>query len=177
MTTKTKNIINQLDSIFKVIMLEQEEDAPPSEDETGGGGEEGMGDEAGGMGDEAGGMGDEAGGMGDEAGGMGGMGYGMGGEEKNDFDITTLGRIYELKKIYSRLVSIESHLADSSNINLLKVRNYTLQAIELFELISSNLDKFKDKLTTIIVLFYKFIDVIYSVVSKYYIDKEKKENK
>jgi len=67
------------------------------------------------MGDEAG-MGDEAA-MGD-VGGMGGMGdagMGMPGMEQEEPKTAgQLGRIYELKKIYSRLTSIESYLGNES---------------------------------------------------------------
>jgi len=184
MSIKTKEIIDQLDSILQVTLLEQEDEdkkkSPPPEEITSTGTspetqpEKTTPTETPPVGDET--MNTQVPG-GDEMGGMAGMGMGMGEEDPNQFDMTTLGRVYELRKIYARLVSIESHLSDSSDINLLRVRNYTLQAIELFEMIAANLKKFETKLPDIIVLFYKFIDRIYAVVVKYYKEKQEKDDK
>lgn len=103
--------------------------------------------------------------------GMGGM---MGEEEPKDPEI--LGKTYELKKIYSRLVSIESYLSSSSDIVLLRLRNYVSQAIELFETLSANVKSFKDKLNDIIVMFYEFIEIVYVLLNDYY-EAERKEDK
>jgi len=85
-----------------------------------------------------------------------------------------IGRIYELKKIYSRLVSIESYLSTTSSVTLLKLRDYVSKAISLFEILTSNLESFKDKIDEIIVVFYKFLDVVYTLLDSYY--KSKKSN-
>jgi DNA-binding ferritin-like protein (Dps family) len=82
-----------------------------------------------------------------------------------------LGRIYELKKIYSRLTTIEAYLSDSTDQELLKLRTVVAQAIELFEILASNLQSYKDQVDDIIVTFYKFLDEVYSTLSDYYKDK------
>ncbi len=79
-----------------------------------------------------------------------------------------LGRIYELKKIYARLTSIESYLGNESTPELLEIRNLVSKAIELFEVVSSNFDSYKDRLDEIIVTYYKFILEVYKEVENYF---------
>lgn len=81
-----------------------------------------------------------------------------------------IGRIFELKKIYAKLMSVDSFLSTSSDPELLKLRNYVTKACELFETLAANLDSFKPKIDETIVLFYKFLDEIYSILNKYYAD-------
>lgn len=124
----------------------------------------------------AGDVGDEAGGMDTGMGGMGGMGMdtgmGMGGipgmEPEEPKTAGQLGRIYELKKIYSRLTSIESYLGNESATELLEIRNLVSKAIELFEIVSSNFDSYKDKLDEIIITYYQFIMEVYKEVKNYF---------
>ena len=78
--------------------------------------------------------------------------------------------------MYSRLVSIESYLSTSSDVILLKLRNYVSQAIELFETLAANINSFKDKLDDIIVMFYEFIEMIYKILRLYYDKKRKEDN-
>ena len=108
------------------------------------------------------GMGDVGGdmGMGDVGGDMG-----MGEEEKSPHE---LGRIYELKKIYSRLTSIESYLSSEADPELTDLRKYVSQSIELFEILASNIDAYKDKMDDIIVSYYKFLKEIYFEIRGYY---------
>lgn len=121
-----------------------------------------MGSADGGM--DAAGGGDMAG-MGD----MGDMGTaGMPGQEEEQKTSGELGRIYELKKIYSRLTSIESYLANESSKELGEIRLNVSQAIELFEIVSSNFDSYKEKLDEIIVMYYKFIMEAYESVRDFY---------
>jgi len=147
---------------------EPSDDVPdPSElaagSDEGGGGEEpvDMGGE--GMDDMGGDMG-----AGDVAGGD--MGAGMGGmpgeEEKKD--PKELGRIYELKKIYARLTSLESYLSDASEPALIKLRSLVSQSIEMFEILASNIDQYKDKMDDIIVMYYKFLEGTFDILKKYY---------
>jgi len=106
--------------------------------------------------------------------GMGGMdtGMGMGGmpgmEEEEPKTAGQLGRIYELKKIYSRLTSIEAYLGNESSPELLEVRNLVSKSIELFEIVSSNFDSYKEKLDDIIITYYKFIMEVYKEVKDYF---------
>ena len=111
--------------------------------------------------------------MGD-VGGVGGIdNVGMGMQEEEEKSPTELGRIYELKKIYTRLTSIESYLGNESDQELLEIRNYVSQGIELFEIVSANFDSYKDKLNEIIVMYYKFILEVYSSVKDFY-NRQKK---
>ena len=84
-----------------------------------------------------------------------------------------LGKIYELKKIYSRLTSIESYLSNDASQEMANIRNFVSQAIELFEVISANFDSYRDKLDEIIIMYYKFILVVYNAVKNYYFSLQK----
>lgn len=118
------------------------------------------------------------GGMGGDPNAMGGGGMG-GGEEP--FNVQEIGRIFELKKIYARLISIESFLTFSSDDILQKLKLYVTKAIELFQTLSSNIKSFKDQLDDIIVTYYEFLEEIHEILKEYYEvemvkkDKEKKE--
>lgn len=98
-------------------------------------------------------------------------------EEQVPQDPEYIGRVYELKKIYSRLVSIESFLNDVSDEKLLKLRNYISLVIELFETLINNIDAYKDNIDKIIVLFYKFLLIVYSLLNKFYEEENEDKNK
>ena len=103
---------------------------------------------------------------------------GMPGEEdKGPETPGEVGRIYELKKIYSRLISIEKHLAESTDSTLLKLRRVIGQSIEVFEILIANIDLFKERLDDIIVLYYEFLERVYGLLKKYYETKKKKDMK
>lgn len=94
-----------------------------------------------------------------------------GGETKKDdeneqYDSSEIGRIYELKKIYSRLLSVEGYLNVSNDEELMKLRSYTIQAIDLFKTMVYNLNKFMDQVDDIIVLYYNFLVKIYETIRK-----------
>ena len=110
---------------------------------------------------------------GDETGTMPAM---PGEEDEVPKDPETLGRIYELKKIYSRLVSIESFLNDVSEPMLLKLRNFVSESIELFQLMINNIDTFKNKTDEIIILYYKFLRIVYELLKQFY-ENENDEDK
>lgn len=103
--------------------------------------------------------------------GMTGMGMSpmVGYEKKTSEEI---GRIFELKKIYSRLLSIESQLSFSSDIILQKLRKFVSDAVELFETLIHNFNSFKKEIDSIIILYYKFLDEVYIIIKNYY-KKEK----
>lgn len=69
----------------------------------------------------------------------------------------SLGRIYELKKIYSKLLSISKLLNIRSNVKYSELETEVDEALDMFHIISLNLDKFQPKIDTIIVEFYRFI--------------------
>ena len=102
-------------------------------------------------------------------GGLGGLGTE---EEEGPKSPEEVGKIYELKKIHARLVSIESYLSGSSDVKLLKLRNYVSQAIELFQTLIQNADLFQDKMNDIIVTFYSFLESVYEILSTYYRKKQ-----
>lgn len=85
-----------------------------------------------------------------------------------------LGRIYELKKIYTRLTTIESYLSESSDPDLLRMRLLVSKSIELFEILASNIPIYKppkapkERLDEIIIMYYKFLKQVYESVAKYY---------
>jgi hypothetical protein len=132
------------------------------------------GEEAGAEAGEEVAMGDEdmGGEMGGDVGGeMGGDMGGMPGEEEKK-EPKELGRIYELKKIYARLTSIESYLSDASEPSLLRLRSLVSQAIEMFEILASNIDQYKDKMDDIIVMYYKFLEGVFGILKKYYQERQ-----
>jgi hypothetical protein len=96
------------------------------------------------------------------------MGMGMSGPTST-FDV---GRVYELKKIYSRLVSMQSYLAGTTDPNLIKLNHYVSSSMDLFRTLISNIALYKDRLDEIIVVFYRVVDNVYSILSKYYKDKD-----
>jgi hypothetical protein len=113
--------------------------------------------------------------------GMNGM-TGMGGDQEIDpmtgqpkKTAEQVGRIFELKKIYSRLLAIESQLSFSSDIVLLKIRKFVSDSIELFETLISNIDAYKDDVDEIIVMYYSFLEQLYEIMKKYYKNKQEKE--
>ena len=106
-----------------------------------------------------------------EMGGDMGMGGGFGAEEEPKTS-GELGRIYELKKIYARLTSIESYLANESDPTLLQIRTLVSQSIELFEVVAANFDSYKEKLDEIIITYYKFLTEVYANVKEQF----KKQN-
>lgn len=89
-----------------------------------------------------------------------------------------IGRVYELKKIYSRLASVESFLARTTDQNMLEIRKLVGQSIDLFELVISNFPQYKEKVDEIIVTYYEFLDSVYGSLRKYFseMSKEQKRN-
>jgi len=155
----------------KISEVEEPSDDVPDPSELAAGAGDESGEEAAGYGDED--MGGDAGDMGDMgAGDVGGdmgavSGMGMPGEEEKK-EPKELGRIYELKKIYARLTSIESYLSDASEPALLKLRSLVSQSIEMFEILASNIDQYKEKMDDIIVMYYKFLEGVFDILKKYY---------
>lgn len=155
-------------------LKEAEEDVPQKPmdagEEAGAGAE--MPPEAGG---EEGGIGD----MGMDAEGNmpgveGGEGMpGMGEQKEEELSANQIGRVYELKKIYSRLSSVESFLSRTTDEEILEVRRLVAQSIDLFELVISNFDQYKDKVDEIIVTYYEFLDVVYGSIKTHFSEMSK----
>jgi len=113
--------------------------------------------------------------------GMDQMGAATGGQDIDPMtgqpkkDAEQVGRIYELKKIYSRLLAIESQLSFSSDLKLVKLRGYISKAVELFETLISNIDAFLEDIDDIIVVFYNFLNKVYDILKKYYMSTSQDE--
>jgi hypothetical protein len=108
--------------------------------------------------------------------GLGGGALGIGGAQDRDYvklDSSEIGRVYEMKKIYARLTSVEAYLSESTDQNLLELRRGVGKAINLFEVVITNISKFKDKIDPIIVTFYEFLDQVYSILKKYHMEQYK----
>ena len=99
----------------------------------------------------------------------------MTGQPKITLDV--VGKVYELKKIYSRLLAVQSQLSFSPDITLLKLRKFITKAIDLFETVISNIGLYKTEIDDIIVMYYKFIEEVYEIMKDYYKKKTKEEEK
>jgi len=106
---------------------------------------------------------------------MGDMGMGM--EDPNEQKLTSseIGKVFELKKIYARLISIESHLSSTTDTSLLQMRGIVAQAMELFETVIANFEQYKEQINEIIVTFYKFLDLTYGLLQSFYKNDAKNE--
>jgi hypothetical protein len=95
---------------------------------------------------------------------------------------TDLGRIYELKKIYTRLTVIESYLTESSDPSMIELRTIVSKSIELFEVLASNFSSFKpprapeETLDEIIIQYYRFLEKVYTETASYYRKRAKEHN-
>ena len=95
-------------------------------------------------------------------------------EEDTSKSPTDLGRIYELKKIYTRLTVIEAYLTESSDPSMIETRTIVSKAIELFEILASNISSYKpprapeETIDEIIVQYYRFLERVYNETARYY---------
>ncbi len=110
-----------------------------------------------------------------EGGEMGDMGLGMEDPTKQTLTSSEIGKVFELKKIYARLISIESHLSSTTDTSLLQMRGIVAQAMELFETVIANFEQYKEQINEIIVTFYKFLDLTYGLLQSYYKNDAKNE--
>lgn len=72
-------------------------------------------------------------------------------------DPSSIGKMYILKKIYSRLLSVDENLSYLSSEKFEDVRKSVSEAIDHFQNVIANFDQFKDKLDEIIILFQRFL--------------------
>jgi len=113
------------------------------------------------------------GGMGQDQNGMMGGGFG----QEPALSAENVGKVFELKKIYSRLLSIESQLSFSSDTILLKLRKFISKGIELFETVISNIDSYRNEIDNIIIMYYDFLKEVYQIMKKYYLIQKKEDKK
>jgi len=97
-------------------------------------------------------------------------------DEEEPLTPSQIGRVYELKKIYTRLSALENMLQDVTDTEMIEVRNLISKAIDLFKTLSSNFDVYKEKLDDIIIIFYKFLDVSYKKVRDYFKNNKNNED-
>lgn len=83
-------------------------------------------------------------------------------------DPNELGRTYEMKKIYARLVSMNEYLADERSPRIVKTKISIAKAIDLFAIIGANPESYKEKIDEIIVSYYKFLEAAYRKVKAFY---------
>ena len=106
---------------------------------------------------------------------------GMGGEGmEGEISLEDVGKMYELKQIHYRLIAVRNHLEIFVEEEFDEVKNSLTKAIDLFEVVIDNYDKYKHKIDEIIVMYYKFIQDVYELTKKKYrkyTNKNKKLNK
>jgi len=107
-------------------------------------------------------------------------GGGMGGEQPMSPDmgdmndpmegpsLEQIGRSFELKRIYDRLLSIRTHLSIFVEDEFDELKKTISKAIDLFDLMISNYKQYEDKIDDIILLYYNFINEIYEIAKKKY---------
>jgi len=94
--------------------------------------------------------------------------------------LEVVGKVYELKKIYSRLLAIQSQLSFSPDSTLTELRQFITKAIDLFETVISNIGLYKKEINDIIVMYYEFIEEVYDIMKKYYkkaMEEEQNKNR
>jgi len=89
--------------------------------------------------------------------------------------LSEIGKIYTLKQIYEKLLSIQEILQDHNSEAINKVKDSIDQAIEMFQLVINNKDQYKDKMNDIITKFYRYLEKLVFVINNYF--KEKNKNK
>ena len=72
-------------------------------------------------------------------------------------DPSSIGKMYILKKIYSRLLSVNENLSYLSSEKFEDLRKSVSEAIDHFQNVIANFDQFKDKLDEVIILFQRFL--------------------
>ena len=77
---------------------------------------------------------------------------------------------------FIRLTSIESYLSAEVDPELTDIRRFVSQSIELFEIVASNIDSYKDKMDDIIISYYKFLKEVYFEIKGYYKEKSEDNN-
>jgi len=69
-----------------------------------------------------------------------------------------MGKVYEMKKIYTKLISISNILDHYSDKEFNELRDSVLESIDIFHTILSNFSQFKDDARKIINKYYKFVE-------------------
>ena len=105
---------------------------------------------------------------------MGGMGMGGFGEDPNKPTTPKeVGRLYELKKIHSRISAIDMYLSSTLDPDLTVIKEKVTKSSDLFHTVISNFGLYKEKIDDIIVEFYSFLLEVYGELQT----KHKQNNK
>jgi hypothetical protein len=72
--------------------------------------------------------------------------------------LSNVDKVYRLKIIYSKLIAISRVLDYYSDKKFDELRDDILEAIDLFHIVVSNFDDFKDKIDDIINSYYKLLN-------------------
>jgi len=109
------------------------------------------------------------GGEGEEGGDI--FGGGEEGGEEPEYSLTDIGRVYILKKIYESLRQLLDYANDIQNVKpskrISKLISDIVQARDLFVVLGNNIDKYLDRLDSIIDQYRKFIKISTDILYKY----------
>jgi len=86
------------------------------------------------------------------------------------------GKMYELRRIHYRLVTIRNHLEIFVEEEFDEIKKSISKAIELFELVINNFDKYADKIDDIIIKYYQYLKDTYEIIQKKYKKFNKKND-
>ncbi len=87
-------------------------------------------------------------------------------------DPSSIGKVYILKKIYSRLVAVHNNLSYMASPKFDEIKKLVAESIEHFQNVIKNFDQFKDKLDEIIILFQRFLVGSVNKIEKLIIDRD-----
>lgn len=93
--------------------------------------------------------------------------------EEEEIDPKMIGKIYELKKIHQKLVSISNMIDHFASADFEDLRNYVNKGLELFNIVTDNFAVFKDNIDILISDYYRFLE---RVVEKFEKLTKKLEN-
>jgi len=77
--------------------------------------------------------------------------------EDSEEQLSVVDQVYRLKKVYVKLLAISRILDYLSDIKYDDLRDKVLEAIDLFHIIVSNYENFRDKIDNIIKSYYRFL--------------------
>jgi len=89
--------------------------------------------------------------------GMGGMGMGMGGPQGPLKNMSALGRLFTLKKLFFKFQSLNNLLNSQTDEKLKDMIAISNDSFKIFKLVIANLKSYKETIDEIIIMFYKLI--------------------
>ena len=97
-------------------------------------------------------------------------------DDGNTPSLEQIGRVYELKQLYNRLISIRNHISIFVEDEFDEIKKILSKAIDLFDIVINNYNQYDDKIDDIIVMYYNFISAVYEDVRKKYKKYSKNKN-